>query len=441
MRLIFMVIAAVYMVLSAAPAMAAAEPAVRAVIAQDQHSVEITAPEETAFFVDGRKMNLPFLPQATRVILAAEHNGFSFNAVPFNAATLVVLQAPEGKSIEVNRRSYRGAILVRRGKDEDNFQVINQLPIEQYLYGVVPKEMPSAWPKDALKAQAVAVRSFTLAMCAQNRQLDYDIPFGTQVYGGFSAEQPAVTQAVDETHGMILTYNGSCIQSYYYSVSGGYTESSRDAWGTAKPYLQAVADVKTQSPQESWEKLFKPELLDQLLVQAGFDIGALDSIQLSVLKTPPIEEVDRSISGRVRQVRLIGSKGELVLDGNRMRQLLQLPSTLFDVALVSKTPKNIETTITDSYGNPVLEKKIPVAVGDQPLVSLPADAQKNLHRIVRSDNTFIRFSGHGFGHGVGMSQWGAKTIAEQATAGEQNVYQRILGKYYQGVTLARAYDD
>lgn len=441
MRLIFSMLAAVYIVFSASSALEAAEQSVRVVIAQDQHSVEITTAEETTFFVDGRKTELPFPPQSTRVILAAEHNGFSFNTVPFNTATLVVLQAPAGKTIEVNRRSYRGAIIVRRGAGEDNFQVINQLPVEQYLYGVVPKEMPAAWPKDALKAQAVAVRSFTLALCAENRQLDYDIPFGAQVYGGFSAEQPATTQAIDETRGLMLTYNGRCIQSYYYSVSGGYTESSADAWGTAKPYLQAVPDVRTQSPQENWEKLFKPEMLDQLLTQTGVDIGPLDSIQLSVLKTPPVAEADRSVSGRVRQVRLIGVKGEIVLDGNRMRQLLQLPSTLFDVALVSKTPKNIETTITDSYGNPVLEKKIPVAVGDQPLVSLPADTQKNLRRIVRSENTFIRFSGRGFGHGVGMSQWGAKTIAEQATAGEQNVYQRILEKYYQGVTLVKAYDD
>ena len=441
MRLIFQAIfTVVCLLLGMIRVTEAAVPAVRAVIAQDQHSVEITAPEGTSFFVDGRAGNLPFLPQAKRVILAADNSGFSFNAMRFEATTLL-LQAPEGKTIEVNRRSYRGALLVRRNSGEDRFQVINQLPVEQYLYGVVPKEMPAVWPKEALKAQAIAARSFALALSAENKQLAYDIPFGSQVYGGFSAEQPATTQAVNDTRGLILTDHGRCIQTYYFSVSGGYTESSEDAWGVAKSYLQAVPDVKTQAPQETWERLFKPEMLDQLLVQAGFDIGALDSIQLSVLTMPPTAEADRSASGRVRQIRLIGTNGEAVLDGNRMRQLLQLPSTLFDVSLVSQTPKNIETTITDSYGNPVLEKKIPVAVSDQPLVSLPADVQKNLHRVVRSDNTFIRFSGRGFGHGVGMSQWGAKTLAEQAVANEQNVYQRILEKYYQGVTLVKAYDE
>ena len=422
------------------PVQGMAAQMIRAVIAQNQHSVEITVPPNAVFQVDGQKTDLPMQLQKPRMILAAEASGFSFNATHIGAAVLQ-LQAPDGGTIEVNRKLYRGTIVIQHVAMNASFHVITVLPLEQYLYGVLPQEMPASWPKEALKAQAIAARSFTLARQKENRQNSYDVPLGDQAYGGYAAEQAAATQAVDETVGVVLAYNGVCIPGYYYSVSGGYTESSESVWGTSKPYLQAVPDVETKSPQEKWEKLFSPETLDQRLTEAGFHIGKLEAIQLSVLKNPPVDENDRSVSGRVKQIRFIGETGEINVDGNRLRQLLQLPSTLFDISIVNKTPKVIETTITDGYGNPVLSKKIPVTVGDQVVTPLLSDAQKQLRRISRSPGVQVRFSGRGFGHGVGMSQWGAKTIADQAKPDAKDVYRDILLKYYQGVTLVKAYEE
>lgn len=413
---------------------------IRAAIAQNQHSVEITAPDGTIFQIDGRKSVLPASPKQARTILAAELNGFSFSSTHISASTLL-FQAPENGTIEINRKLYRGAVLIQHASNGASFHVINVLPLEQYLCGVVPQEMPASWPKEALKAQAIAARSFALALRMENRQNSYDVPVGGQAYGGFAAEQSASNQAVYETAGVVLAYNGECVPGYYYSTSGGYTESSENVWGADRPYLQAVPDVETKSPTEKWEKLFAPEDLDQRLAEAGFSIGKLESIQLSVLKNPPVNENDRGVSGRVKQVRFIGAAGEVNIEGARLRQLLQLPSTLFDINIVNKTPKVIETTITDGYGIPVLEKKIPVDVGDQVVTPLLSDAQKQLRRISRGPGIQVRFSGRGFGHGVGMSQWGAKTIAEAAKPEAKDVYKDILFKYYQGVTLFKAYEE
>lgn len=441
MRVLFLTFMMVVWLTGIFPAQGQAAPQIiRAAIAQNQHSVEVTAPEGAAFQVDGRKSVLPASPKQSRMILAAELNGFSFCSTHIGATTLI-FQAPDNGTIEVNRKLYRGAVLIQHALNGASFHVINILPLEQYLCGVVPQEMPASWPKEALKAQAIAARSFALALRAENRQNSYDVPVGGQAYGGYAAEQAATNQAVNETAGVVLTYNGECIPGYYYSASGGYTESSETVWGADRPYLQAVPDVETKSPLEKWEKFFVPEELDKRLVQAGFSIGKLESIQLSVLKKPPVNESDRGVSGRVKQVRFIGAAGEINIDGNRLRQLLQLPSTFFDISIVNKTPKVIETTITDGYGIPVLEKKIPVAVGDQVVTSLLSDAQKQLRRISRGPGIEVRFSGRGFGHGVGMSQWGAKTIAEAAKPEEKDVYKNILFKYYQGVTLFKAYEE
>ncbi len=441
MRVLFLTFMMVVWLTGIFPAQGQTAPMlIRAAIAQNQHSVEVTVPEGAAFQVDGRKAALPVRPKQTRVILAAESSGFLFNSTHIGASTLM-FQAPENGTIEINRKLYRGAVLIQHAPNGASFHVINVLPLEQYLCGVVPQEMPASWPTEALKAQAIAARSFALALREQNRQNSYDVPVGGQAYGGYAAEQAATNQAVNETAGIVLTYNGECIPGYYYSASGGYTESSEVVWGTEKPYLQAVSDVETKSPLEKWEKLFTPEELDQRLAEAGFSIGKLESIQLSVLKKTPVNENDRGVSGRVKQVRFIGVTGEINVEGNRLRQLLQLPSTLFDISIVNKTPKVIETTITDGYGIPVLEKKIPVTVGDQVVTPLLSDAQKQLRRISRGPGIQVRFSGRGFGHGVGMSQWGAKTIAEAAKPEEKDVYKNILFKYYQGVTLFKAYEE
>lgn len=441
MRVLFLTVMMLVWLIGIFPVQGQTTPLlIRAAIAQNQHSVEVTVPEGTVFQVDGRKTVLPLQSKQGRAILAAELSGFSFNSTHIGASTLM-FQAPENGTIEINRKLYRGEVLVQHISTGASFHVINVLPLEQYLYGVVPQEMPASWPKEALKAQAIAARSFALALREENRQNSYDVPVGGQAYGGYTAEQAAANQAVNETTGVVLTYNGECIPGYYYSASGGYTESSETVWGMDRPYLQAVPDIETKSPQEKWEKLFAPEELDQRLAEAGFSIGKLEAIQLSVLKKPPVDENDRGVSGRVKQVRFIGVTGEINIEGNRLRQLLQLPSTLFDISIVNKTPKVIETTITDGYGIPVLDKKIPVDVGDQVVTPWLSDAQKQLRRISRGPGIQVRFSGRGFGHGVGMSQWGAKTIAEEAKPDVKDVYKDILFKYYQGVTLFKAYEE
>lgn len=420
----------------------AAAPEIRAAVALGQHSIEITVPEGGAVLLDGRKAPQPLHPDRVRTVLSADKTGFRLGKTVL-AGKSITITAPQNATVEVNRRRYRGAItILRTAGATPALDVINTLALEQYLYGVVPQEMPASWPKEALKAQAVAARSFALALKEANRLQLYDVKasVSSQVYGGFLAEEAATNKVVDETRGLVIAYAGRCVPGYYHSVSGGYTETSEAVWGSPKPYLQAVADVVTKAPQEKWERTFSPEVLDRYLTQAGLNIGKLQAIRLSPLVGQPVRAADRSTSGRVTTLRLVGSNGEASLEGSRLRQLLQLPSTLFDVAVVSEVPKEIAATITDSYGNPVAEKKIPVQVGDQSIAPLWSDA-KDVRRISRGTGVMIRFFGRGFGHGVGMSQWGAKTIAEQAKPDDPAIFRTILQKYYPGVALMKAYED
>ncbi len=420
----------------------AAVPDIRAAVALGQHSVEITLPAGAVFLLDGRKAPQPAPLAPPRAVVSADKTGLRLGKTAL-AAKVVTITAPEKATVEVNRRRYRGTITIMQNSGPTpTLDVINTLPLEQYLYGVVPQEMPSSWPKEALKAQAVAARSFALALRESNRQQAYDVKASVsgQVYGGFSAEEETTNRVVDETRGLVITYAGRYVPGYYHSVSGGYTENSEAVWGMPKPYLQAAPDVETKAPLEKWEKTFSPDVLDRYLAQAGLEIGKLQAIQLTSLGNQPANCPDRSTSGRVRQLRLIGTSGEARIEGNRLRQMLQLPSTLFDVAIVNEVPKEIAATITDVYGNPVLEKKIPVNVADQKIAPLWSDA-KDIRRISRGAGVLVRFAGRGFGHGVGMSQWGAKTIAELAKADDKTVYKTILQKYYKGVALVKAYED
>jgi len=291
----------------------------------------------------------------------------------------VLIIRPSDKSdggLALDGRRYRGALELRhRGTD---LTAVNIVPIDDYLLSVVPEEMPTDWPAEALKAQSVAARSFALKSRGRHAAEGYDLCTTThcQLYKGIASEKTASTAAVRATRGEVLTYGGQPIEALFHTDSGGMTESSEDVWGSHVPYLRAVRD--TPLGTMPWTKTVSTADLEKKLAAKGHAIGRLRAIELSPLAVGRAAK-DRTASGRVKAITVTGTKGSVTLSGNAWRSLLGLKSTLFSAKLTKDS---------------------------------------------------VTFTGFGAGHGLGISQWGAKRLAETGKS-----YADILHHYYTGVTL------
>jgi stage II sporulation protein D len=276
----------------------------------------------------------------------------------------------------LNQRRYKGSLLLR--PQGEALQAINRLPLEPYLMGVVGSEMPDSWPQAALRAQAVASRTYVLQQLRPQAPFDVKATVASQVYKGVEAESTAVRQAVTSTAGKVLLHGEQLINAVFHSSSGGATENSGDLWKRQLPYLVSVPDFDSSSPVSRWEKALEPEDLRQTFKEIG---GAV-----------AIEPLQTSPTGRVRQARVIGPRGELLLTGSELRQRLGLRSTLVQFSFEPA------------------ERIVP-----------PGEHPSPLRLMVR---------GRGYGHGVGMSQWGAYALALRGKS-----YEDILRHYYKGAVL------
>jgi stage II sporulation protein D len=220
------------------------------------------------------------------------------------------------------KRRYRGSIQVDviGGK----LRAINVVGLEQYLYGVVPSEMPFSWHPEALKAQAVVARSYALAV-RKSGAFDLYPDTRSQVYLGIEHEKPSTNAAVDATAGKVVLYNGEVARTYFFSTSGGRTASSQDIWGTAVPYLVSVPDpYDSISPYHDWGPFpFSGAKLARALRAPGrlLDVRA-----------------ELNGSGRVSSLTIVGAKGSVALSASDLRRRLGLRSTWFSVGVLSLEP-------------------------------------------------------------------------------------------------------
>ena len=226
--------------------------------------------------------------------------------------------------LAVGDRSYRGKLVVdAHGKLVD---VVDLVGLEQYLAGVVPAEMPSKWPPEALQAQAIAARSYALANRASGRSFDLYGDARSQVYGGVAAESPAATAAIEATKGQVVRYAGAVADTLFSSTSGGRTASSLEATGVDVPYLVSVPDpYDSVSPYHRWG----PVLLDAAAVAKRLSIPA------------PIVGVDVEDGPSGRAARLVATAADgaqAALTGNRARLALGLRSTWFTPVLFTLSP-------------------------------------------------------------------------------------------------------
>ncbi len=279
----------------------------------------------------------------------------------------------------IGDRWYRGrALIVPSTK---GLTAVNYIDLEQYLYSVLGGEMNGNWPQEALKAQAVAARSYALYQRerAQGRIFDVGDTSAWQVYDGIVDEAPGTQLAVSATTGQVLTYRGKIIEAVFHSSAGGCTENVEDVWKQALPYLRSVRDYDQGSPVFQWSRTFSRAELSKRITGVG-----------NILTLQPGKTTR---CGRIVSMQVVGDAGKRTIDGESLRNMLGLKSTLFEVI---------------PQGGSLLSK----GKSQAPMT--------------------FQINGRGFGHGLGMSQWGAYNLAQQGFN-----YQRILLHYYQGTTLAK----
>ena len=231
---------------------------------------------------------------------------------------------PGAAPLRVDGEAYRGALLVheRGGK----LTVVNRLPLDRYLRGVVPWEMPDDWHPEALRAQAVVARSYALATLKPGRLFDLYADTRSQVYGGIRAEAVSTNKAIGSTAGKVLFWKGRVATTFYHSTSGGQTVSIAEAWprATPVPYLVSVAD-----PFDSLSKHHRWGPFKLTPAEVGKKLG------LHVVRDLL---VDRGPSGRVTKVKLKVRAGTRVMESQDFRRALDLRSTWFNVRVLNLDP-------------------------------------------------------------------------------------------------------
>ena len=334
---------------------------------------------------------------------------------------------------QLQERVYRGRLQLT--SRDGGLRAINHVPLETYLASVVGSEMPASWPLDALSAQAVAARTYALAQRRPDAPFDLKATVASQVYGGVATETPPTRAAVERTRGQVLMHGGAQINAVFHSSSGGSTENSGEIWARQLPYLVSVPDYDQTSPVFRWEKSFDPFQLRRAFRET-------DGVQA-------IEVLATSSTGRIRRARILGPAGSLEISGAELRQRLGLRSTLASFRLQSgpaaaapdaPAAAGIGGSLRRLLASPRLAPP-PLPEGDwadpasgAPMAAAPSGPVASAAAVAAAappaSLPALLVSGRGFGHGVGMSQWGALAMAQQGRD-----YRQILSHYYRGAEL------
>ena len=335
------------------------------------------------------------------------------------------MQANNPYMFKINGKRYRGDLEVERRTGSD-MTVIDILPLEQYLYGVVPSEIEGDSNPEALKAQAVAARTYTLNNLGKHSKFDFDLCSTTdcQVYKGFDGEATATNKAVDDTKGKKVTYNGKLAEVFYFSSDGGSTEDVKNVWGSAVPYLKSVPDPyeSGKSYHYNWEVTLSADEIKKTMVSRGYNLG--DILSMNITKV--------SDAGRATELVINGTKDKRVYKDENCRAVFSLDSQWYtistdaDIFIRASAPS---TSITS-----LAAKKVMTAEGLK-TISLPNNkvtlaGAGGTKKIVPEIPTTYTINGKGWGHAVGMSQEGAKGMAN---AGFK--YDQILTHYFPGTKV------
>jgi len=335
--------------------------------------------------------------------------------------------------------SYRG-VMEFVPQTGGSVTAVNVISVEEYLYGVLPSEMSPSFQIEALKAQAVAARTFTFYQINEGRHTasGFDLCDTThcQVYRGAGLEHTNTNRAVDETFGLVMFHSGRPILASYFSSSGGATDNSENVWFEARPYLRSVNEIIEHNPMV-WERQFTWAQLTQAANSAGFNIGTVNAISVSHINE----------SGRAAEITLFGTNGQRIISREaNIRNFFSsiggaLPSSNFTItgALPTTQPVTV-TNGTQNFNAPlnnlqVLNTSGAVSTAHMAYVFDGTNTRRiNSTPTTASGGSGITIAGRGWGHGVGMSQLGAEGMARIGFS-----FWEILQHYYTGVEIRNAY--
>lgn len=358
----------------------------------------------------------------------------------------------------INGKQYRGCL--RFAVNGTVMTAVNVVDLEEYLYGVIPAEMPASYGEEALKAQTLAARTYAMTKLNAHKSSGYELcdTINCQVYKGYSGENSKTNAIVDETEGEIICYNGTPIEAVFSASTGGYTENSENVWNSVVPYLRAVPEVGEYG-NNTWTKTLTLSQLDSLLSAKGENIGSAQDIVITKIST----------GGRVQEMKIVGTSGSVTLTKENIRTYFSgacgsLPSKMFTIngkggdpssgsrsvqrqatkssstgSLTSSAATNGITAKTEGTLSAMNGKNLKL---DGLSVSENTNSNQNTPVISTGDyqiydvnistvenGTFV-FEGSGNGHGVGLSQNGAQGMAQQGYS-----YEEIIKHYYTGVTI------
>ena len=424
---------------------AAREPLIRVLISKNRN-LRIRSDRSIPLIIKGQKFSnkkikgLTLKKERNRTTIFFDKNKQKIYDLKNKAK--IVVKSSDGRGIWVGQKRYSGKLNLYILDSE--ILVINILGIEKYLSSVVGSEMPAKWPLEALKAQAIASRTYALKQKG-NSLYDIDSTNKNQVYSGLEARTYKTTRAVKSTRSLVLTYKNKLINALFHSSSGGMTENSQDVWKNEYPYLSSVKDFDKNNPKLRWQKKFSNEELKSLFPK----IGGIKKIEI----------LNITNTGRVKNVKLLGYYGSDQMSGVDIRKRMNLKSNFVRFKFIEdneiesnnnnskllKTNKFEDEPLSyfvkpgDSLNDIAYKYNVSVyeiidlnSIKDSSLININQKLliPRNSSNTSSTAEKILVVSGQGSGHGVGMSQWGARYMASKGQKAE-----RILKHFYKGVRI------
>lgn len=352
---------------------AESQKTVRVAIIQDAVSVRLKV---SGFYeaIDSLADKSLYKARNLNTTVTVYQDGISLGAAQLNTKKLFI-RPMDPASLFIDGKRFRGAVQFIRN-DNGRLLVINHLDLEDYIKGILYHEVSHYWPKEALKAQAIVSRTYAVYQMEQNKSRDFDLTndIYSQVYGGMSSERYRTNMAVKDTAGLIITYQDKPLPAYFHATCGGHTEDASLLWNINVPPLKGVVcDLCINSPHFDWHvDLPKKEIIASL-AKSGYAIKDIKDITI----------LGRNQSGRISDLKIISDDKETKISSKDLRNILGpniVRSTNFSVSIAGED---------------------------------------------------VVFEGIGWGHGVGLCQWGAYFMAK-----EGKTYQQILQYYYPGTTIS-----
>lgn len=372
------IVLALFLGPSVRPLLAAAdEKMIRIAILQDVKEIEVSLrgqyeiqdPEKKSIVRTGRNFRKTKITVGKKGLrLGSEELKFSRLRFVSNKDVTVTVKGKE--------RRYRGVVDVVRTKD-NKLLAVNVIELEDYIRGVLYHEISHRWPMDAIIAQAVAARSYALYQMKVSTRKEFDVTNDvySQVYGGRTSEKFRTNLAINRSAGEVLLYEGKLLPAYFHATCGGHTEDVRELWNHDLPPLKGVkCGFCGFSPHYAWKRNFQSSVVQKMLNDRGHKIGLIQEIKVS----------QRSGSGRVKKLTIIGRDGkEMQISGKEFREIIG--------------PNHLRSTKYD----------------------------------IKMKGYFFDVIGYGWGHGVGLCQWGAYGMSLK-----RHDYKEILNLYYPGTEIA-----